>query len=186
MIKSNYQLFSIIISIVLGFLTVKLIKNNLIKRIIDIFIYTIYIIILVVTIQNIVFKDNRILNLYIYKISSGSMENTLYTNDYIVVKKVNIYKAGDIITYQLDNKTITHRIIRINNDQIITKGDANFNIDKGISKKQIIGKVIAHGSLVNFLISYGSYIIVVYSTTYIVVDIIIKSKKTSKKLNLSI
>ena len=105
------------------------------------------------------------------------MRDTLQVNDYIIVRKSNNYKVGDIVTYRLEDKTITHRIVEVNGSKIITKGDANFNIDKSISKKQIVGKVIFHGSLINFLVKYGSYMIIIFTTTYIVGDIINEKTK---------
>ena len=167
----------IIISCITSVLTIKLLKNKIIKKIINIIIYITYILILILILQRIAFRDNRIFNYYIYKIASGSMRDTLQVNDYIIVRKSNNYKVGDIVTYKLDDKTITHRIIEINGAEITTKGDANFKGDKSISKKQIVGKVIFHGSLINFLVEYGSYMIIIFTTTYIVGDIINEKTK---------
>ena len=52
-------------------------------------------------------------------------------------------KNNDIITFYKDNSFITHRIIDYKDDeQIITKGDANNTTDKYITKDMIIGKVV--------------------------------------------
>ena len=109
---------------------------------------------------------------YFYKVSSGSMEKTLHVNDYILVMESNNYKAGDIITFRNNkNKIITHRIVSVNNNEIVTKGDANLNVDKTIYKDQIIGKVILHGLFLNLYMDYIGYIIIVYSTSYIVIGL---------------
>ena len=70
------------------------------------------------------------------------MEPTLSINDYIIVKNTDNIREGDIITYKEENTFITHRIIKINGDEIITQGDANNSTDKKISKSMIIGKVV--------------------------------------------
>ena len=48
---------------------------------------------------------------------------------------------GDIITYKSGNSFITHRIIEIDGDSIIAKGDNNNTQDEAIQKDAVIGKV---------------------------------------------
>ena len=87
----------------------------------------------------------KIFNYSYFKIISGSMENEIKVNDLVIVKLTSDVKKNDIITYKReDKKIITHRIIKIEGDTIITKGDANFKEDKPIYRNQIIGKVIFH------------------------------------------
>ena len=164
----------IILSIILAIISVKLLKKKKIKIVLNIIVYIIYLFIIIIAAQKLLLKDNRILNLYLFKVSSGSMENTLKVNDYILVKKYDTYEEGDIITYKIDNRTITHRIVEVKEDSVITKGDANFNVDKEVLKEKIIGKTILHGSFLNFFVSYLSYMIIVYATTYLVADLLIK------------
>ena len=162
----------LLVGIVLSIITIKLIKKEKTKSIIDKIIYILYILIVVISLQKIIFKDNRMLFFYFYKVSSGSMEKTLHVNDYILVMESNNYKAGDIITFRNNkNKIITHRIVSVNNNEIVTKGDANLNVDKTIYKDQIIGKVILHGLFLNLYMDYIGYIIIVYSTSYIVIGL---------------
>ena len=66
----------------------------------------------------------------------------LKINDVIIIKNNDDYKINDIITYQNDNEYVTHRIISINDNEIITKGDANNTQDEPITKDQIVGKLI--------------------------------------------
>ena len=77
-----------------------------------------------------------------FEVQSGSMASTININDIIIVKLDEKYKKGDIITYKSNGSFITHRIIEINKNQYITKGDAIDSNDKPTEKKQIIGKVI--------------------------------------------
>lgn len=72
---------------------------------------------------------------------SGSMEDTINIDDYVIVKITKNVGENDIVTFKDDNMIITHRIVRVEGKKIVTKGDANNAEDKPICKKQIIGKV---------------------------------------------
>ena len=90
---------------------------------------------------------------------SGSMEPNLKTGSIIYYHKVDKedLKVGDIVTYKLDDKYISHRIVGIENDLYTTKGDANETNDVNkIRYDNIIGKnlnicVIYLGYFVNFI-----------------------------------
>jgi len=58
---------------------------------------------------------------------SGSMEPTYKIGSIIYYKKVveQKLKKGDVITFDINNKTVSHRINNIDNELIETKGDAN-------------------------------------------------------------
>ena len=77
-----------------------------------------------------------------FKVISGSMEPAIMVSDKIIVKQQKNYQIGDIITYKSGDEYITHRIIEIDKDKVITKGDANNTNDEPILIEQIIGKVI--------------------------------------------
>lgn len=78
-----------------------------------------------------------------FEVVSGSMEPTIDTYDVIIVKINKNVKENDIITFYNDETFVTHRIIEyINDDKILTKGDANNTNDKYISKDLIVGKVV--------------------------------------------
>lgn len=76
-----------------------------------------------------------------FEIETGSMENTINVGDAVIVKLTNNVNVEDIIVYKKDNNYITHRIIEINDEKIITKGDANNSQDEEIENNQICGKV---------------------------------------------
>ena len=104
---------------------------------------TLLILFLVYRIVSIKFFNKDITLRYtFYEIATGSMEPTLNVKDFIIVKESDKYSVGDIITYKEDNSYITHRIIKINGDTLVTKGDANNSEDKIISKSEVIGKVV--------------------------------------------
>jgi len=77
-------------------------------------------------------------------VKSNSMYPTLQIGDFILIKRNNDYKKGDIITYDYEsNYLVTHRIIEKNNNFFITKGDNNNSEDdKFIQLDNIKGKVI--------------------------------------------
>ena len=77
-------------------------------------------------------------------VKSNSTYPTLQKGDFILIKRNNDYKKGDIITYDYEsNYLVTHRIIEKNNNFFITKGDNNNSEDdKFIQLDNIKGKVI--------------------------------------------
>lgn len=77
-----------------------------------------------------------------FQIETGSMAGTIEIEDIIIIKLGNEdIKKDDIITFRQDNNLITHRVIKIEDEKIITKGDSNTSEDKPITKDDIIGKV---------------------------------------------
>ena len=90
---------------------------------------------------------------------SGSMEPKLQKGSVIYYEKCleKDLKEGDIITFEIDKKIISHRINQIDNGLIETKGDANDSVDAlKIHYENIKGKVI------NFSIPFiGYYILLV-------------------------
>lgn len=82
----------------------------------------------------------------IFNVATGSMEPVIKQNDIIIVKKEKDYNINDIVTFKSENSYITHRIISINKDSIITQGDNNNTEDMAISKQNVVGKVIKNYS----------------------------------------
>ncbi len=80
-----------------------------------------------------------------FDILTGSMVDTINVDDYVFVKITKDVKKDDIISFRADDVIVTHRIIDINDKEIITKGDANNTIDNPITKNDVIGKVIYIG-----------------------------------------
>lgn len=75
-------------------------------------------------------------------VRSGSMEPTLSVNDMVVVKRTDDYEVGDIVMYQGKVNTVTHRIVEINGDEIITQGNMNNTADAPIDESRIKGEVV--------------------------------------------
>lgn len=79
----------------------------------------------------------------IFSTATGSMSTTIEKGDIVIVKiGENVLQEKDIITYKKDNAIITHRIIKIDGESIIAKGDNNNTEDEPITKDDVIGKVV--------------------------------------------
>ena len=120
----------------------------------------------------------------IYKIGSGSMIPYLNINDLIIIRESNNYSVNDVITYDNnDGSTTTHRIISINGDEVITKGDANNTEDFPISKDKIVGKLIfrIHNiGFINYLLSKPLFWIILFVSGFIITIIIPDNKNKER------
>lgn len=78
------------------------------------------------------------------EVVSGSMLPKIQVGDMIIIDtNSKNYEIGDIITYTDKNDAlVTHRIISIEDEEIITKGDNNNSEDPAIDKEKIVGKYI--------------------------------------------
>ncbi len=77
-----------------------------------------------------------------FDVSTGSMANEINIDDVIIVKITKDVKEQDIITYKVGKDFITHRIVKMEQDVIVTKGDANNTSDNPIDKSVVVGKVV--------------------------------------------
>ena len=77
-----------------------------------------------------------------FEVATGSMEPTIDVGDVIIVKVTNEVNENDIIVCNKDNAFITHRLISIEEENFITKGDANNTEDEPMNKSDLVGKVV--------------------------------------------
>lgn len=137
------------------------------------------------------FKDN----FQIKVVQSGSMEPNVKTGSIVLIRPVETYKLGDVITYGKDTRTdvpTTHRIVQIrtieNTVLFTTKGDANEDADKvEVSQKEIIGKVVLHVPYVGYIIAFarkpiGFFLIILVPALIIIGDELIKIWKEVTRL----
>lgn len=131
-------------------------------------------------------KEYPSINGYTYfEVASGSMSPKINKSDIIIVKKKSKYKKNDIISYKQNKSVITHRIVNIDKDKIITKGDANNNIDEQINKKNVIGKVIMtipKGGTIKKTLRKGN-VIITFLITLLIISIAYSYKDTKKKID---
>lgn len=85
---------------------------------------------------------------------SGSMEPALSVGDMLIVVPQDNYSEEDVIVFQRGRgSAVVHRIISIEGEEIITKGDANNTCDEPISPSEIKGKVIIVIPFVGYLVN---------------------------------
>lgn len=75
-------------------------------------------------------------------VSTNSMYPTIISGSIIEIKKFDEYKVGDVIILETSNGFLVHRIIKINKNAVVTKGDNNINEDECYQVADIRGKVI--------------------------------------------
>ncbi|MEG1351432.1 MAG: signal peptidase I [Bacilli bacterium] len=125
-----------------------------------------------------------------FQVKTGSMTGEIEKDDLIIVKLTNKVVENDIITFKDNKDFITHRLIKINNNQLLTKGDANNTLDEPINKTQVIGKVVFVVSTVFMLRALGLLIIIFIILSLINFDVIFKKfiikSERSKKRNYNL
>ncbi|MEH6991680.1 signal peptidase I [Neobacillus drentensis] len=92
--------------------------------------------------------EPTILGYQVKAVLSGSMEPVFQTGSIVAIEikeKQSSYKKGDVITFRMDGKSITHRIIdvEIQNGQAVykTKGDNNDGPDHWtVTGQNVVGK----------------------------------------------
>ncbi len=72
---------------------------------------------------------------------SGSMEPTLSVNDLVIVRAAESYAEGDVVVYQSGSSLVIHRIVRVEDEYVVTKGDANNTEDDPVSLSAVKGRM---------------------------------------------
>ena len=138
-------------------------------------------------------------NYKVMTVISGSMAPAIKMGSVVIVKPVDEYKIGDVITFGPYSRTkapTTHRIydIKVTGGEpiYITKGDVNNAPDtREITKKDVLGKVLFSVPYVGYAVDFakkpvGFALIIIVPAAIIIGDEIkkiineIKKKKTIK------
>jgi signal peptidase I len=90
-------------------------------------------------------------NTFIRFYSGHSMKGTFYPGDYLVVKRAALCDilSGDVVVYQLTDEQgdvydLAHRVVASLPDGLMTKGDNNPFVDKGlVTEKNLLGTVVS-------------------------------------------
>ncbi len=102
-----------------------------------------------------------------YVVLSGSMEPKISTGSIVFVNQ-NVpfaeLKKDDVITFRSGDMMVTHRVYEVQDDKIITKGDANETPDIGyVTAANLVGKdvyaVPKLGFLVEFVQSWQGWVV---------------------------
>ena len=163
----------------------KIIKNSIIN--LRIFRLGIIAIIAIWTSIQINVQGKEYIDIFGYSIFStetASMSPTIEIGDIVIVKIGKNVQEKDIITYKNDNSFITHRIIKIDGESIIAKGDNNNTQDKPIRKDAILGKVVFTINNVEIwkkVFSDMSVIIPIIITVVLFIILVSYKEKTGEK-----
>ena len=154
---------------------------NIIKNIIFKIIYILVIIYLIIFIPII----------WGYKplvIVSGSMEPILKVGGILYYKTIPLddYKIDDILVYRIPDHNVSHRIVEINNNSFLTKGDVNEYLDNPVNTSQILGKgtnfsIPLIGYYANFI--YNHKYLLYISIFVVVIDYYYSNKKKNEENN---
>jgi len=84
----------------------------------------------------------------ILTVTSHSMWPELSRGDIVFVKKTGIedIKIGSVIVFRHENGLAVHRVVKMNETRITTKGDANPTADIPINYEDVVGRVPTIGS----------------------------------------
>lgn len=119
-------------------------KNILISLLIVILLFVA--IIVIISFIQIDIQGKEYCNIFgysIFQIETGSMSPELEIEDIIIVKLGNDnLNVNDIITFRQDENLVTHRIMKIEDKLITTKGDGNNSEDEPITKENVIAKTV--------------------------------------------
>lgn len=98
---------------------------------------------------------------------TGSMSPAIEINDFVIVRKPDAINVGDIVSYKEDDggMEVLHRVVKIEDGKITTKGDANNVEDKPVEISQAtgvyVGKVEYLGKIISFIIQPVVFSIVI-------------------------
>ena len=133
-------------------------------------------IISIITVKILKYEYPNVFGYSYFEVISESMEPTIKVGDEIFIKLTNEVEKNDIITFKADGGIITHRLVRIDGNDYITKGDNNDSEDKPITKNDIIGKVVFKipflGKIKYVITNY--YFICLLIVAYVIYEIVIK------------
>lgn len=135
----------------------------------------------------------KIFGYHIYNVLTGSMEPKYPIGSIVYVKEIepNQLVTGDVITFFLANQSdmvMTHRVVenKVDEERIITKGDANEENDAGsVSYENVIGKVTfcvpMLGSFSELLQSTKGkiYIISIFALSFLLWILVDKDRKNT-------
>ncbi|MCE5195864.1 MAG: signal peptidase I [Negativicutes bacterium] len=104
------------------------------------------------------FQKNELPKIFGYAqvvVVSGSMLPEIQVGDLLIIHQQAEYAVNDVITYRSGASLVTHRLLSVQGDQLVTKGDANNVADPAIALSQVEGKVVLRlsglGKLIYFL-----------------------------------
>lgn len=153
------------------------------KKVLNFAIYMMILVIIILLLYGIIQKNitgEKYTNLFGYtllEVITGSMSGTIEIGDGVIVELTSDIKEEDIIVYKKEENLITHRLIEMEEDRLITKGDANNVQDDPISKDVVIGKVIFVIPNIHFWKKAIFVILIVLICIFVIIQQIRSSKR---------
>lgn len=94
-----------------------------------------------------------------YAVRTGSMEPAIRVGSLVFVNsraRLEELRVGDVITFRVGQMVVTHRVARVDETGVVTRGDANNTDDGGkVTAETLIGRKVFHlpwaGNLLLFL-----------------------------------
>ena len=171
---------------------------NIVTKTIFVFVILIVGLLLYYAGKRLITKDKTasIFGYSFYHVSTNSMVPVINGGDFIVVKERKEYRVGMDITYQLDKNStpITHRIVEIDGNTIITEGVNNDgDRDDPFDVSCIVGEVVFvwrnYYDFINFVSSPTGIILIAVGVFGIIevislIDKLIEKTENKKKENV--
>lgn len=74
---------------------------------------------------------------------SGSMEPVFSPGDLLIYREEDFYEPGDVIIFRHDGALVTHRIIGLDGEKFVTRGDANNTADQDhVAPSEVEGRMV--------------------------------------------
>lgn len=132
-------------------------------------------------------KYANVIGYSLFEVLTGSMSPTIEIGDDVFVEITKDIKKGDIVIFDDEkrNDFIIHRVIDIQDNLIVTKGDNNNIQDSQMPKDRVIGKVLIifpkMGKVQEFF--RKPYIFIPLIDIIIISTLEVNFRKKSKKTN---
>jgi signal peptidase len=101
--------------------------------------------------------------LHLSYVTSDSMEPTLQTGDAYLVSTLGTAEEGDVVTFQSPEREgfVTHRVVDVTDEGLITKGDANPSTDQAggappVPRSAVLGEAVTVGGVLLVLPGFGA------------------------------
>ncbi|MBA7701120.1 hypothetical protein ES703_109851 [subsurface metagenome] len=125
----------------------------------------------------------------IYLVRSDSMKPAINAGDMIITAPVNgQVRPGDIVTYERVNELVTHRVVSIDGDKLVTKGDALQHSDPwSVTLSDVKGSYLFRLPYVGYLSNFiktrlGWLLVIILPATALVAFLIKDIVKEAKRV----